>query len=107
MIAPSTVPSTVTVGSGLDVGGLQVAVDDPALVGEIEGARDLPCHAQGLALRQARTVRAPARRRDRVRERLSADQLENQEPDLTCLFKAVNRADVGVIERRECAGFTL
>ena len=39
------------------------------------------------------------RRRDQFRQRVAFDELEHQEPDTAGFFEAVDRADVGVIER--------
>ena len=35
------------------------------------------------------------------RQRVALDELEDQEPDAVCLLEAVDRADVGMIQRRE------
>jgi hypothetical protein len=51
-----------TLRRDLDVGGLQVAVNDPLLVSHIETGGDLSRNTQSLANRQAGTASALARR---------------------------------------------
>ena len=41
------------------------------------------------------------RLRERVRERGALDELENQEANVVRFLEAVDRADVGMVERRE------
>src|SRR5207244_3278212 len=45
--------------------------------------------------------------RDAIRQGFAFHQLENQETSALRLLDIMNRRDVGVIERRQCFGFTL
>ena len=82
-------------------------MDDAALVGEVERARDLSRDVQGVALRKARTARRCSSCREPVGERVTVDELENEEPDLVRLLEAVNRADVRMIQRGQRARFAI
>ena len=82
------------VGSRLDVGGLEVAVHDAALVGVLEPRRDLPGDRQRLVHRQS----AP---RQPLREVLALDQLEREREDSVRLLEPVDRADPRMVERGE------
>ena len=85
-----------------DVGGLQVAVDNPFFVGDVEGLGDLPRDAQRVTNGQPRALRPLTRGiREGVRERLPVHELENQEPDAFGFLEAVDRADVRMIQRGE------
>ena len=85
-----------------DVGGLQVAVDNPFFVGDVEGLGDLPRDAQRVTNGQPRALRPLTRDiREGVRERLPVHELENQEPDAFGFLEAVDRADVRMIQRGE------
>ena len=59
------------VGSQLDIRGLQIAVDDPLLVGRFERLGDLPRDGQRL-------IEGIAPSRDAVRERRSFDQFQHE-----------------------------
>ena len=63
-----------TIGAKLDVGRLEVAVDDPLLVRGFERLGDLPRDGQGLIERD----RAAG---DALRQVLALDQLHDQRPD--------------------------
>src|SRR5262245_57406944 len=92
----------------LDVGWLQIAVNDPFFVSDIETGGDLPRDAQSLAKRQAGTAGALARRfREFVRERVAVHELENQNPKAVRVLEAVDRADVRMIQRGERSRLTL
>ena len=84
----------------LDVGGLQIAMDDPALVRGVERIGDLPGHRQRLGNRQRPS-------RQSIRDRLPLDQLHHQRLDAVGVFDAVNGGDVRMIERRQDARFAL
>ena len=80
------------------VGGFQVAVRDAVLVGQVEGARDLDAVAQHVRERK-RAAREPGL------QRLAVDQLHHQEVGLALASHVEERADVGVRELRDRAGF--
>ncbi len=79
----------------LDVGGLEVAVDDALLVGGFERLGDLPGQVQGLV------------EPDRTAERLAGRQLQHQERHPFGLLEPVDRGDIGMVQRRQQAGFPL
>ncbi len=87
------------VGRDLDVGGLEIAVHDPAFVRGVERIGDLARDIHGLRDRDATG-------REALCERRSFDQLENERADASRLFETVNSADVLVVERREKLCFT-
>ena len=85
----------------LDVGGLQVAMDDAALVGRFEGVGDLASDGH-------RVVQQEGALRQTIRKSASIDELENKRSRRHCrsrprrdLFQSVDLRDIGVIERRE------
>ena len=84
----------------LDVRGLQVAVDDAVLVGVLEGLRDL------LRDRQ-RFVDGDRALGDALVEGRALDQLHDQRARPVRFFEAVDRGDVGMVERREDVGLAL
>ena len=84
----------------LDVGGLQVPVDDSLRMGRVERVGDLPCHRQRL-VECERAVREP------IGERRPFDQLENQGVDGFRFFEAEDRSDIGVTQRRQHLRFAL
>ena len=51
---PKSSTFTVAVGAQLDVRGLQIAMDDPLLVGGLKGLGDLPRDRQGVLERNRR-----------------------------------------------------
>jgi hypothetical protein len=90
----------------LDVRGLQVAVDDPLFMRDFEGLGDLPRDIQHLSERKSAALLMQIRRvRERVCERGALDELENQEANVVGFLEAVDRADVGMVERREHSRF--
>ena len=80
------------IGRDLDIGRLQIAVNDSLLVRRVERIGDLPRNRQCLAHRQ----RA---RRQALGERLTLDQLENQPMNAVALLEPVDGADVRMIQR--------
>ena len=85
----------------LDVGGLQISVDDPFLMRGLEGIGDLSrnrqCFGQGNGAA-----------RDAIGETSSPSTSSITSAGRpSSLFEAINGADVGMIERREHASFAL
>ena len=78
----------------LDIRRLEIAVDDPLLVCGFEGFRDLPRDRQ-------RIVDGNRPLRDAIGERGPLDQLQHERLDAVRFFKAVDRGDVRMVERRE------
>ena len=79
----------------------------PSFVCDLERFRELASNRQGL-VRQACAATPPTGHvGERLGERLALDELENEEPDPFRHFNAVNRADIGMIQRGEHAGFAL
>jgi hypothetical protein len=83
---------TVPAGVTLDVGRFQIAMDDPLLVGGIERIRDLPRQGERLCERHRAT-------REPVGQRLAVHQLHDERADVGAVLDAIDRRDVGVIER--------
>jgi hypothetical protein len=77
-----------------DVGGLQIAVDDPFLMRRIERGGDLSGNSESLGDGQ-RPARQP------ICERWALDQLEDERRHAITFFQSVDRADVGMVERGE------
>ena len=71
-------------------------MDDAFVVRDLEGVGDLPGDGQRLGRRQPRAFASAA---DQFRQRVAFDELEHQELNAVGFFEAVDRADVGVIER--------
>jgi hypothetical protein len=86
-------------GRDLDIGGLEVAVDDALLVRGFERLRDLESQAEGLLDRDRPPLQP-------IRERVALDQLENEEACLVGFFETVNGRDVRVVERGQHPGFS-
>jgi hypothetical protein len=84
------------VGPHLDVGRLQIAMDDALSVRGVERVGNLPGDRQRLVERQGAARDAPG-------EVLALDQLHDER----VLFDAVNGRDVRMIEGRERGGFAL
>ena len=78
----------------LHVRGLEVAMHDPLLVGRLERLGDLPSDRQRLVERK-RTAR------DARREVLALHELHHQRARPVRLLEAVNRRDVGVVQRSQ------
>jgi len=88
------------VGSQLDVGGLQVPVDDPVLMGFLQGLRDLPRDEQGL-VEGYRAALQP------VGQILAFHQLEDEERLPVRLVQPVDGGDVGVVQGAGRLGLVL
>ncbi len=82
------------VGAKLDVRRLQVAMHDAGAMRRLQGRGDLARHRQRFVDRQ----RA---RGEPFGERLSFDQLQDQELRAVLILEPVDRGDVWVVERRE------
>jgi hypothetical protein len=78
----------------LDVRGLQVAMDDPLFVRRFERFGNLPRDRQRLGQRDGAA-------REPLRQVLALDQFHDERDRAVALFEAVNRADVGMIQRGE------
>ena len=76
----------------LDVGGFQVAVDDPCAVRGLERIADLFGGMKRLVDRQWPL-------RDPIRQRGALDELEHQRLRIGGIFQTVDPADVGMVER--------
>jgi putative endopeptidase len=90
----------VAVRRELHVRGLEVAVDDAALVGVLERLRDLQRDRQRFGDRD-RSVREP------LREILALDQLHREEAHAVGGVETVDRSDVRMVQRREQTGLAL
>ena len=90
------------VGADLDVGGLQIAMDDALLVRGFERLGDLAGDGQGVGKIGDRDPRAMMRG-----QILALDQLHHERRDAARLLEAVDRGDVRMIQRREHFGFAL
>jgi hypothetical protein len=79
-------------------------MDDPLLVGTLEGISDLARDRQGLSDRHRPALKP-------LREGLAFNQFENQRVDVGAfgglVLEAIDRADVRMIERREYVSFAL
>ncbi len=84
----------LAVGRELDVGGLEVAVDDALAVGLLERLGDLPRDGERLVDGE-RAAREP------LREVLARHQLHRQRHEALALLEPVDRRDIRVAERRE------
>ena len=96
--------STFTTPSGviLMFAGFRSRWTMPFVVGDFERLGDLPRDVQHAIEWQSRVLRVRTRRlRERVRERVALDELENQEANAVRFLEAVDRADVGMVQRRE------
>ena len=88
------------VGADFDVGGLQIAMNDPALVRGLERVGNLPRDGQGF-------VQCDAASRDAIGQRRPFDEFEHERFDLGAIFEAVNRRDVRMVQRGEHVRFAL
>ena len=84
----------------LDVGGLEIAVDDPLLVRGFERLRDLLRDRQRLVERDRAAC-------DALREILALDQFHHERGDALALFEPVDGGDIRMVQRGEDFGFTL
>ena len=82
------------VGAQLDVGGLQVAVDDAVLVRRLERLGNLPGDRQRL-------VEGHGAARDPRAQILALHQLHHQRPAARRVLDAVDLGDVRMVQRRE------
>jgi hypothetical protein len=69
-------------------------MNDPLLMRSFESLSDLSRHRQRLVHRNRPLC-------DAIGERRPLDQLQHQRLDTLRLFKAVNRGDIGMVQRRE------
>lgn len=82
----------------LDVGGLEVAMDNAAPVSVLESLANLTGDGQRVVHRKRTGVKA-------LGQGNTFDQLHHQSMGTAGVLKAVNRADIGVIERGQELGF--
>ena len=75
----------------LDVGGLQIAMDDSFLVRGLDGLRDLHRNGHGL-------VDGDRASRDPLGERLAFDELHHQKIPPAGFFHTMDRGNVGMIQ---------
>ena len=83
------------VGTNLDVGGLQIAMDDALVVGGFDGIGNPPRDRQRIAERQASSNGSAAV------ESVSLDDFKHQRVDPVHALDAVNRGDVRMVQRRQ------
>jgi len=84
----------------LDVGGLQVAMDDPLLVRGFQRLGDLLRNGERL-------IDGNRAAGDALRQVVALDEFHHDCGEVRGLLEAVNRRDVGMVERREHFGFPL
>ena len=82
----------VPVGSDLDVGRFEVAVDDPALVRRLQAFSKLPRDPKDFVERQWTG-------RESLRQGRTFDEFEHERDDACALLQAVDCADVRMIQR--------
>ena len=75
----------------LDVGWLEIPMDNPSLVGSLQRLGDLLCDRQCVIDRNRPL-------RNAVGERRSFHEFQDQRTDAAALLKAVNRRDVRMIQ---------
>ena len=90
----------MTVGCELDVRGLQIAVDDAALVSGFERVGHLPGDRKRFVARQRSPTKASG-------ERLAVHELHDEKRCTADLGDVVDRGDAGMIECGERFGFAL
>ena len=88
------------IGAELDVGRLQVPVNDAAVVGGFKRLRN-------LARDRQRLVKGHRSLLDAIRERGAFDELHDERPGRTSLLEAVDLGDVRMVERCEQLGLAL
>ena len=81
----------IAVRGDLDIGGLQIAMNDPLLVGGFQRFSDLPGDLQRLAQGESAA-------RDAIGQRRALDQFENQPAHALAVFQPVNRTDMRMIQ---------
>ena len=97
---PKSSTFTVPFAPDLDVCRLQIAMDDALLVRGFERIGDLLRDRQGF-------VEWNRAARNALRQVLALDEFHHECRDVGCLLEAVDRGDVGMVERREDFGFAL
>jgi len=103
------------VGRDLDIGRLQIAMDDPFFMRRIERVGNFPREGQRFSQRQSgtgtpqsrRLIPEPRARRKPFSQRLALHELQHERWDAATLFHAVDRADVGMIERGQHASLAV
>jgi hypothetical protein len=85
-----------TVWPDLDVGRLQIAMNDPARVCGVEGLDNLSGRCERLVGRQRTGAQS-------VFERYALDELHHEIPHIAGAIEAVDVCDVGMVERPEDA----
>jgi hypothetical protein len=83
-----------------DVGGFEVPMDQPALVGDIECFADPACDGARFGNRQGSGL-------EPNRQRLPFNQLEHESANAVDLDNVVNGGDPGMVQRGQCAGLAL
>jgi hypothetical protein len=80
------------------VGGLEIAMDDAALVRAFEREGDLPGDSEDVVDRHGAAV-------DEARERTSVDQFHDDRSSVAGRLEAIHLRDVGMVQRRQRLGF--
>ena len=88
------------VGSDLDIGGFEIAMDDALVVRGFERLRDLPRDSQRFVERN------PALS-DAIGQRQALDVFHDERRHTAGALEAVDTCDVGMIQQREHFGFAL
>ena len=97
-LGESKVSTCATVARNLDVGRLEVAMHDAALVRRFERGGNLRAEPQRVGDRKRPVA-------DQIGKRLAAHQLHDQAAPVAELGELVKRGDIRVVERREDPGF--
>jgi hypothetical protein len=71
------------IGSELDVGGFQVAVDDAVLMRFLESVGDLASNRESLINRKRASGQS-------IRKRFARDQFQNEKPNFIQLFESID-----------------
>jgi hypothetical protein len=95
---PKSKTLTVPFWPELDVCGLEIAMDDPLLVGRFKRLGNLTRDRQRLVDRNQSL-------RDPIGERRSLDQLQDECANAIQFFNTVDAADVVMVQRGEHLGF--
>src|SRR4051812_18942066 len=96
----------MSVLSKLDVGRLEIAMDDSALVGRIERLRNLASHSQGVADRQSGCA-CTRTGQQFLRQRGAVNELHDEAEHAIGVLEAMNRRDARMVEGREHPGFPI